>query len=486
MFGRRRAKSCDSKKDEEITIDRGEQIIIGGLDGKTINSIPKVVGHPEINPKLKNAHEGVFLKKGMDGEVQSFYLDPRQPAPLEDQMYEKMHDDAREDVSMMQMLQMFKDMKNQISELKTDLSKRNSRATSRYSSTATTPRLQTRVNSRSRNRREIPRDYKDKIMSNLHQGLLSQSQQPHGQEIPKDINRKMQVFSKNKTMYENLPKLEVSNKSHFKRYLEDMELQFLVWEFPEELLIPISIQRCYSELRSDLLWKFKENKIKTKDDLTKYLAKLCLKGESYTGVKDSYILSNKMTESQIDFSNLYQTITSKQVEHLISLDKSLTSADHKRERTRLAVEMFKASIHPKVLAHCQTLGKADDIEDLLGAANDYAQGLSTIKRNSLAYDQKRVYLVSDDTPTDQYDESQIVELVRKIVKIVRAGIEHSESSTRPRCAYCNHNKLDPDVCSHCWKHSDKENGFLWRNCQVCKDWKKNSNRDSTRNGDNDE
>ena len=163
MFGRRRAKSCDSKKDEEITIDRGEQIIIGGLDGKTINSIPKVVGHPEINPKLKNAHEGVFLKKGMDGEVQSFYLDPRQPAPLEDQMYEKMHDDAREDVSMMQMLQMFKDMKNQISELKTDLSRRNSRATSRYSSTATTPRLQTRVNSRSRNRREIPRDYKDKI-----------------------------------------------------------------------------------------------------------------------------------------------------------------------------------------------------------------------------------------------------------------------------------------------------------------------------------
>jgi hypothetical protein len=78
-----------------------------------------------------------------------------------------------------------------------------------------------------------------------------------------------------------------------------------------------------------------------------------------------------MTESQLDFSTLYQTITSKQVEHLISLDKTLASSDHKRERTRLAVEIFKASIHPNVLAHCQALGKADDIEDLLTTSNDF-------------------------------------------------------------------------------------------------------------------
>ena len=57
----------------------------------------------------------------------------------------------------------------------------------------------------------------------------------------KILIEKMQVFSKNKTVYENLPKLEVSNKSHFKRYLEDMELQFQVRELPEQLLIPISI-----------------------------------------------------------------------------------------------------------------------------------------------------------------------------------------------------------------------------------------------------
>jgi hypothetical protein len=471
----RRSKSKESKKEEthegemedSIHIEQGENIVIGGLDGTPIQNIPAIAGHPEINTQLSKAHEGVFLQKGENGELRSFYLDPRASEQLEEQ-YEELQDDRH--ILTKELKDFMREMKKEVQDIKENISRKSSQNSSKLTSTSTTTRG-TREPSREKEKRQIPHRDIENIRSNLNQGLMSQKRQTQEQDQMPDISRQMQIFSKNKTMYENLPKLEASNKSHFKRYLEDMELQFLVWKFPDELLIPISIQRCYSELRSDLLRKFKEGKIKNKNDLSKYLAKLCLKGESYTGIKEKYILSNKMTESQLDFSTLYQTITSKQVEHLISLDKTLASSDHKRERTRLAVEIFKASIHPNVLAHCQALGKADDIEDLLTTSNDFAQSQSTKKQNSLlAYEKKRVNQFSTK---DDEGSKDLAELMQRVMQFSKEKPHTRQSRPQQRpfwCKYCIPNKLDKEQCKHCWKHSDLSRGVIRSECSQCKYW----------------
>ena len=480
MFKRSRSK--DSKKSdtnenmdplpESIDIELGDNVVIGGLDGEPISQIPPVSGHPEVKTQLSKEHGGVLLQKNMEGDLQAFYLDPRASQHLDSQYEELQSQKENSNVVFdKDMISFLREMQQEIREIKDNMSRRSSRTSSRLTSSSTTART-TKEHSPERRKGKIQENDVQAIKSNLTKGLVSQglaTKDPAPEPEKSDIRRKMQIFSKNRTMYDNLPKLESTNKSHFKKYLEDMELQFLMWNHPTDLFIPIAIQRCYSDLRSDLLGKFQEGKIKTKSDLTAIMAKLCLKGESYTGVKEKYILSNKMTESQLDFSNLYQTITSKQVEHLISLDKTLTSADHKRERKRLAVEMFKASIHPNVLAHCQSLGKADDIESLLTASNDYAQALNTKKHNLLSFEKKRVNQFSKDKDGAQ----GLAEIVERVMQFSA----EKDQSRNPRptqkpfwCKYCIPNKLDRRNCKHCWKHSDLSKGVLRSECSQCKYW----------------
>ena len=443
MF-KKRSKSVDSPRgsapDFALQLPTGHPVLIT-QDTGPVESIPPILNHPEIRTKLNTPHQGVLLQN--DGEnINQFYVDER----LNDNAYVELNTENN--------------IRAMLDEFKTDIMKKidllsanNSKYTSRKSSTCPTPKVR-----------------KDTTMENntfsdrLTNRLLNL--QPHTQQEPTDINIKLQRFSKNRLMIESLPKLELVSRSHFKKYLEDMQLEFHLWNHPKKLYIPICIQRTYPDIKSELLRGYKDKTITNKEELTKAMSKLCLRGESYDVVKTNYILNNKMSENQLEFSNLYNSITNKQVEHLISLDVSLQPEDMRRERTRLALELFKASIHPNVLSHCQSLGKTSTIDDLLAACNNFAQSTVTKTQQINNYStSKRVFTMQID------DKDRKIAQLEQQLKQYKSGSNNDHTQTKFRCKHCEPNKLNRKDCRHCWRHSDLSKGIIRKDCQQCKYWR---------------
>ena len=283
------------------------------------------------------------------------------------------------------------------------------------SSAITTP---CRSREPSKERKRLSHMEETQIRQHMHKGF-----QPQPYTTP--IQEKIQKFAKNKLLFDALPKLDSNNRTHFKKYLDDLHLEFTMWNHPMELYIPIAIQRTYPDIKSNLLRKYQDGTILTKQNLTDEMAKLCLQGENYEIIKNNYISANRMTENQTDFANLYQTIVNRQVEHLLSLDNTLRHDDMRRERIRLALEMFKASIHTDVLAHCQALGKTNNIDELLMACNNYAQSTTTRKQN-LMNSTKKVFsatIIKDD-------KDKRIEQLEKQLKLLEITKEFERESTR--------------------------------------------------------
>ena len=334
------------------------------------------------------------------------------------------------------------------------LSIHQSRYSTRKTTTCHTPRI------------TIQDEQKQAITENLSHGLQQLHQQKQQNQEMDNINQKLQKFARNKFLIESLPKLEPTSRSHFKKYIEDMQLEFDMWNHPPELFLPLCIQRTYPDIKSELLRAYKNKKITNKTELTKYMAQLCLKGESYDVVKSNYITSNKMTESALDFSTLYNKITNKQIEHLLSLDDTLTPGDMCRERTRLTLEMYKASIHPEVLAHCQALGKTSNIEDLLQTCNNYAQSTSTKKQYMANFGtSKKVF----NTTINIDDKDRKIEMLEKQLQYLKRNSDRQKRKFW--CKHCIPNNLKQDDCQHCWRHSDLSKGIIRKDCQQCKYWR---------------